>query len=83
MTSTEYSAKRVKRFPFSVGLKFGIGLVFRLGHDSEYWLGLGFGSEIRAKVMSHDCSLESDLVKALIISLACFSSCTSTTILRE
>ena len=47
------SAKREKRFHFSVGLGFGIGL--GLGYDSGYWLGLGlglesgFGSEIRAQ----------------------------------
>ena len=41
----QFSAKREKRFHFSVGLGFGIGL----GYDSGYWFGLGFGSEIRAK----------------------------------
>ena len=68
------SAKREKWLHTSVGLGFGIGL--GLGYDSEYGLGLGFrlglgfGSEISArrtgaqKVMSRDCSLASDLVKA-------------------
>ena len=68
------STKREKRFHFSVGLGFGIRL--GLGYDSGYWLRLGFGlesgfgSEIRvqttgaAKVMSRDCSMASDLVKA-------------------
>ena len=37
----QFSAKREKRFHFSVGLGFGIGL--GLGYDSGYWLGLGFG----------------------------------------
>ena len=43
------SAKREKRFHFSVGLGFGIRL--GLGCDSGYWFGLGpgFGSEIRAQ----------------------------------
>ena len=47
------SAKREKRFYFSVGLGFGIWLV--LGYDLGHWLGLGFGlgfgfgSEIRAQ----------------------------------
>ena len=45
------SAKRGKKFYFSAGLGFGIGL--GLWFDSGYWLGLGlgsgFGSEIRAQ----------------------------------
>ena len=43
------SAKREKRFHFSVGLGIGIGL--GLWYDSVRFLGfgLGFGSEIRAQ----------------------------------
>ena len=37
----QYSAKRDKRFHFSVGLGFGIRL--GLEYNSGYWLGLGFG----------------------------------------
>ena len=49
----QFSAQREKKLHFSVGLGFGIGL--GLGHDSVYWLGLGFGlmsgfgSQIRAQ----------------------------------
>ena len=47
------SAKREKRFHFSVGL--GLKIWLGLGYDSGYWLelgfglGSGFGSEIRAQ----------------------------------
>ena len=55
----QFSAKREKRFHFSVGLGFGIGL--GLGYDSGYWLGLGFGlgsgfgPEIRAQGLQKWC----------------------------
>ena len=51
--SDQCSAKREKKFHFSVGLGFGIGL--GLGYDLGnrlvlgFGLGLGFESEIRAQ----------------------------------
>ena len=52
------SAKRKRRFHLPV--RWGIGL----GYDLRYWLGSGLGSGFGSEIMSRDCSLVSDLVKA-------------------